>query len=135
MNKIKETIKGIYRENNMLVFIVEDEYYLIELLENYSKDYIHKHFDNKNDEVWIYDKDLKGNLLKEIGDIGRTWVCCHCGCEVSFDKELISKDYDCACLNCDEDLYNHETSLIPNERVNRFINDFDKLNYKKYGYI
>lgn len=127
MNKIKESIKGIYRENDMLVFIVEDEYYLIELLENYSKDYIHKHFDNKNDEVLVYDKELKGNLLKEIGDIGRTWVCKKCGCEVVFNKELVSKDYDCACLNCDEDLYNHETSLIPNERVVKFREELEEV--------
>lgn len=44
-------------------------------------------------------------------------VCSRCKCEVTFDKELVSDGYYCACLNHDEDLYKFETELIDENKI------------------
>ena len=40
---INESIKSVRRENEYIVFDVEEPYYFIELLDGYEKHYIHKH--------------------------------------------------------------------------------------------
>ena len=137
---VSESIKRVRLDNTELVFSVEEPFYLIELLENHNKDYVHKHYSERNDEVIINHKDYSGDVMDMIGDVGYVRVCNRCDCEVVFDDDLVSKgepnNYDCACLNCDEDLWFFETHLSRKENVElfgRFISDEDKKYYNENG--
>ena len=64
-------------------------------------------------------------------------VCGKCSCEVVYDDwgDYVSPNYDCACLNCDEDLDFWETKIVKKDEVKRFISDEDKEYYLKNGYL
>lgn len=69
-------------------------------------------------------------------------VCDKCKCEVVFDDDLVTKNYeeniynyDCACLVCDEDLDLWETSMVQKDEVKMLINDKHKKYYKEHGYL
>jgi len=64
-------------------------------------------------------------------------VCKRCKSEVVYEDfgELVSRDYDCACLVCDEDLYDCETELVKKEDVNLFITWEDKNYYIEHGHL
>ena len=80
----------------------------------------------------VYEEVTKGLLTGE-----KVRVCARCGCEVVYDDwgDYVSPNYDCACLNCDEDLDFWETTLISKDKVKRFITEKDKEYYLKNGYL
>lgn len=56
-------------------------------------------------------------------------VCSRCGCEVVFDDDLVTNgyeediyNYDCACINCDEDLELWETELVQKDELKIMLN-------------
>ena len=48
---------------------------------------------------------------------GMERVCRQCNCKVTDDEELVSDDYAYYCINDDEDLYSHETKIVPKSKV------------------
>ena len=64
-------------------------------------------------------------------------VCNRCKCEVVYDDwgDLVSPNYDCACLVCDEDLDFSETKLIERTFVMMFITEEDKEYYLEHGHL
>lgn len=138
-DNVRESIVNIRSENEYLIFSVEETNYIISLLEDYNKNYIHKHYNDIDDEIWMMKNDYYGKIMDVLGDIGRTRVCNRCGCEVVYEDDLVTKgydnrlyNYDCACIVCDDDLDLWETSLVPNERAKQ-ITENDKNEYRKNG--
>ena len=136
--KVNDSIIKVKNNQNDLVFEVEEPFYILELLEDYNVSYIHKHFYDENDLIYVEKSFLMGNILKEFGDIGYVGVCRRCGCEVVYDKDLMSGEYNSykgACLNCDEDLWFYEIEFWANDDVKRFVSESDKNYYRENGYL
>lgn len=138
---IDDVLSNMYNTDNMYNI----GFRLCEILEYNSEKYNINKLEY-NDYIDVEEKlehymiDIEKNIYEKncgviTGELVR--VCERCGCEVVYDdlEDYVSKGYDCACLVCDEDLYLHETKLVPKEKVKMFVNEEDKKYYLKNGYL
>lgn len=141
MIKLIDTILTNYDDSDRMFNIAFD---LCEFIEHNEKYNINKleynDYTDVEEKLQNYLSDIEKNYNEKLGGLmtGRLIrVCERCGCEVVYDdlEDFVSRNYDCACLVCDEDLYLHETKLIPKEEVKMFISEEDKEYYLKHGYL
>jgi len=138
---IDNVLSNIYNTDDMFNI----GFRLCEILEYNSKKYnINKleynDYIDVEEKLQNYLSDIEKNYNEKLGGLmtGKLIrVCKRCGCEVVYDdlEDFVSKDYDCACLVCDEDLDLWETELVPKEEVKMFVNEEDKNYYLKNGYL